>query len=125
MLMTRRGLRQLSPFGGLLLCFAVSALAQNSNSSDIRGTVTDPTGATIPGVSVTLLNTNTGVTKSLTTNSAGLYDAVSVLPGSYSITFVKEGFQKVVRSGINLQVGSISVDTQLTVGATQQQVEVS
>src|SRR5712672_1472220 len=63
----------------LFSCMAGLGLAQNTNSGDIRGTVTDPTGAVIPGASVTLLNTDTGVSKSLTTNQAGLYDAVSIL----------------------------------------------
>src|SRR5258708_7880067 len=53
------------------------ALAQNTNSGDIRGSVTDATGALVPGVTVTIVNTNTGVAKELVTNAAGLYDAVS------------------------------------------------
>jgi hypothetical protein len=100
-------------------------LAQNTNSGDIRGTVSDATGAVIPDATVTLLNTNTGVTKELTTNSSGLYDAVSILPGDYTITFFKDGFQRVVRTGVALQVGQISVDATLSVGSTQQQIEVS
>lgn len=91
----------------VLLWTAGTGLAQNTNSGDIRGTVTDATGAVVPGVAVTLLNTDTGVTKDLVTNSAGLYDAVSILPGHYTITFAKEGFDKLVRSGINLEVGAI------------------
>ncbi len=108
-----------------LLWTAGSGLAQNTNSGDIRGTVTDASGAVVPGVAVTLLNTDTGVTKDLVTNSAGLYDAVSILPGHYTITFAKEGFGKLVRSGINLEVGQISVDGQLNVGGTTQQVQVT
>ena len=69
-------------------------LAQNTNSGDIRGTVTDASGAVIPGVAVTLLNTNTGVSKELVTNSAGLYDAVSILPGQYTITFPRRVSRK-------------------------------
>ena len=109
----------------LLTCLSIPGLAQNTNSGDIRGTVTDATGATIPGVTVTLLNVDTGVTKQLVTNSAGLYDAVSILPGHYRITFEKSGFGKVVRDGIDLTVGEISVDAQLTVGPTQQTVQVT
>ena len=101
------------------------ALAQNTNSSEIRGHVTDPTGATVPGVTVTILNTDTGVSKEVTTNDAGIYDAVSILPGHYQLTLTKPGFEKVVRSGIELTVGTASVDAQLTVGGTQQAVEVT
>src|SRR5712671_1574476 len=99
----------------LFFYIAGSGLAQNTNSGDFRGTVTDSTGAVIPGVKVTILNTQTGVTKELTTNSAGIYDAVSILPGTYRLTFTKEGFEKLVRDGINLEVGALTVDAQLTV----------
>ncbi len=109
----------------LIILLSGSTFAQNTNSGDIRGTVTDPSGAVVPGAVVTLLNTDTGVVKELVTNSSGLYDAVSILPGNYTITFSKEGFEKTVRSGIALQVGEISVDAQLSVGATQQAVEVT
>ncbi len=107
----------------VLLCAA--AFAQNTNSGEIRGTVTDPSGATVPGVSVTILNTDTGVAKDLTTNDAGIYDAVSVLPGNYQLTFTKPGFEKFVRSGVNLTVGTTTVDAQLTVGGTQAEVQVT
>jgi Carboxypeptidase regulatory-like domain len=109
----------------LSLSAAISGLAQNTNSGDIRGIVTDATGAVMPGTTVTLLNTDTGVLRQLNTNAAGLYDAVSILPGQYRITFEKQGFQKVVRDGIVLSVGAISVDAQLSVGTAQQQVVVT
>jgi hypothetical protein len=107
------------------LCIAVAGFAQSTNSADLRGTVTDSTGALIPGAKVTLLNTETGVTTDLTTNNSGIYDAVSVRPGKYRITFTKEGFGKLVRDGITLDVGVLSVDAQLTVGASQQTVDVT
>lgn len=108
-----------------VLTLAGSAWAQNTNSGDIRGTVTDQTGAVIPGVKVMILNTDTGMEKELITNDAGIYDAVSILPGNYKLTFSKEGFQVLVRDGITLQVGLLTVDAQLVVGATTQQVEVT
>ena len=106
----------------LVLCLAGTSLAQSTNSADIRGTVTDGTGAIIPGAKVTILNVDTGVTKELVTNEAGIYDAVSVLPGRYKLTFEKEGFGSLVRNGINLSVGVMSLDAQLAVGTAQQQI---
>ncbi len=108
----------------VFLCVAGAGFAQSTNSSDLRGTVTDPTGATIPGVKVTVLNLDTGIVTNLTTNDAGLYDAVSIRPGKYQVTFSKEGFNKLVRDAITLDVGVLSIDAQLTVGAAQQQIEV-
>lgn len=118
-------------FPRVLLLTSLLALApqagftQNTNSSEVRGTVTDPSGAVVPGVTVTVLNTDTGVSKDVTTNDAGIYDAVSILPGRYELTFSKPGFEKLLRKGIDLNVGLSTVDAQLTVGAAQQEVSVT
>lgn len=109
----------------LLCCVASLGLAQNAGSGDIRGTVTDPTGAVIPGARVTLVETNTGVAKQLTTNDAGLYDAVSVLTGTYRVTFSKQGFGDFVRDGVAVDVGVTTVNAQLAVGTAAQSVEVT
>jgi Carboxypeptidase regulatory-like domain len=109
----------------LAVCGAYLGFAQNTNSGDIRGTVTDQSGAVIPGATVTLTNTDTGSIKVYTTNDAGIYDTSSILPGNYKITFSKEGFEKFVRSSIALQVGIITVNGTLTVGATSQEVVVT
>lgn len=104
---------------------AAAGFAQSTNSSDLRGTVTDSTGAIIPGVKVTILNTETGVTTELATNGSGIYDAVSIRTGTYRVTFSKEGFATLVRDGITLDVGVLSLDAQLTVGTAQQAIEVT
>src|ERR1700674_709876 len=109
----------------LSLCMAVAGFAQSTNSSDLRGTVTDSSGAVIPGATVTIVNTETGVTTNLTTNDAGIYDSVSIRPGKYRIPFSKEGFGKLVRDGVTIDVGVLSIDAQLTVGTGMQQIEVT
>ena len=110
----------------LLVLSAGLCFGQNTNSGDLRGVVTDATGAVVPGVTITILNVETGVVRTLTTNQSGLYDAVSILPGNYRLTFSKEGFDKLVRDGITLQVGApLTVDAQLTVGTAQQQISVT
>ncbi|MGC2325551.1 MAG: TonB-dependent receptor, partial [Candidatus Sulfotelmatobacter sp.] len=109
-----------------LLVFGSGAgFAQSTNSGDIRGTVSDPTGALIPGVTVTVLNVDTGVTKDYPTNQDGLYDTSSIVTGSYRLTFSKEGFERLVRGPISLQVGFTTVNAQLRVGAATQSVEVT
>src|SRR5580692_9778297 len=100
----------------VFMCMAVTGFAQSTNSSDLRGTVTDSTGAVIPGATVTITNTETGVVTLLSTNAAGIYDSVSIRPGKYQVTFSKEGFGKLVRDGVTLDVGVLSLDAQLTVG---------
>ncbi|HEY5214433.1 MAG TPA: TonB-dependent receptor [Acidobacteriaceae bacterium] len=102
-----------------------SAYAQSTNSGDIRGTVTDSTGALLPGVTVTVTNNNTGVTKTLVTNDAGLYDTSSIVVGNYKLTFEKTGFAKFERSSVTLQVGTSTVNAALKVGSTTQEVVVN
>ena len=107
------------------LCMAIAGFAQSTNSGDLRGIVTDSTGAVIPGATVTIVNTETGVTTVLTTNNSGIYDSVSIRPGKYNLSFTRPGFGKLVRDGVTVDVGVLSIDAVLTVGATQQQIEVT
>jgi hypothetical protein len=109
-----------------ILWLAGLGLAQNTNSGEIRGTVSDPSGASIPGAKVTVLNIDTGVSLDYYTNAAGLYDTVSILPGRYRITVSKEGFSTLVRDGITLEVGSpLLVDARLNIGTSTEQVQVA
>ncbi len=110
---------------GLLLCVAGVGRAQNSNSGDIRGTVTDSSGALMPGVDVTVTNTDTGVVNHYVTNRDGLYDTNSILPGNYTLEFSKQGFEKLKRESVPLQVGIVTIDATLNVGSATQEVEVN
>jgi len=107
------------------LCVAGISSAQSTNSGDIRGTVTDATGAVIPGTTVTVLNVDTGVSKEYTTNNDGLYDTSSIVAGNYKVTFTRDGFDALVRGPITLQVGFTTVNAQLKVGSANQQVIVN
>jgi len=109
----------------LLMCTVGLILAQNTNSGDIRGTVTDSSGAVVPGVAVTVTNLDTSVTKQLVTNNDGIYDTASILPGKYQVSFVRDGFDKLVRGPITVSVGIITVNAELRIGSTSQQVTVT
>ena len=108
-----------------LLVSTVVALGQATNSGDIRGVVTDASGALVPGVTVTVTNVNTGITKVLTTNRDGLYDTSSIVAGTYSVSFEKEGFKKFQRASITLEVGISTVNAKLEVGAVSENVVVT
>lgn len=99
--------------------------AQNTNSGDIRGTVTDPSGAVIPDVTVTILDVDKGVTRTYKTDSAGLYDTGSIVPDHYKITFSRDGFETLVRGPITLDVGIQGINAELKVGSSHQEVEVT
>src|ERR1700679_3471197 len=100
----------------LLVYGSVACIAQNTSAGDIRGIVTDSVGAVIPDVTVTVVNVNTGVSKDYFTNHAGFYDTSSLEAGSYKLTFIKEGFEELVRGPVTIQVGFTTVSAQLKVG---------
>src|SRR5262249_2503363 len=90
----------------ILICLAVAVtrigFGQNTNSADIRGTVTDASGAVVDGATVMVTNNDTGVVTKFITNNQGLYDTNSILPGNYTLTFSKEGFGTLKRGPIPL-----------------------
>src|SRR5580698_1796205 len=108
-----------------LLFLSRPALSQNRSSGEFRGTVTDSTGAILPGVTVTLVDINTGVKSVFTTNGDGIYDSVSTRTGSYNVSFEKSGFKKLVRGPIVLQVDTITEDAVMQVGAVTEEVRVN
>src|SRR5579875_3925306 len=77
-----------------LMLSASSACAQSSVSGSISGTVTDSTGALVPGATVTITNTDRGeVMRVLKTNNAGFYTATSLPLGTYKVTIADAGFR--------------------------------
>lgn len=109
----------------ILGCLQVTAKAQNTSTGEIRGTVTDSSGAVIPRAEVTVTNLETGVVTHFMTNSAGLYDTVSTPAGSYRINFSKQGFKQLQRGPITLTVRTITVNAALAIGSVQQKVVVT
>ena len=106
--------------------FAVSLTGFAQDTAQIVGTVSDTTGAVIPGAKVTVANPQKGYTRDLVSNAAGAYSASALPIGSYVVTAEAQGFEKLVRSGITLEVGQIQrVDLQLTLGQVTQEVTVT
>ncbi len=91
----------------LIAIVPFSAFAQSSNGS-ISGTVTDASGGALPGVTITALNTATGLSRTAVTNSAGHYDIPLLPPGVYSVSSELSGFQPVKYDRIVVNVGSDS-----------------
>ena len=109
----------------MLIVGSGASLAQSVNSGDIRGTVTDSTGAVIPQVGVTVLNVDTGVSKEFFTNPQGIYDTSSLVTGNYKVTFKREGFEELERGPITLEVGFTTINAQLKVGSATTVVSVT
>ncbi len=113
---------------GLLVPFLFVGLlwAQQTDRGTITGTVTDESGAVVPGVAVTAVNTATGVATSATTNDVGLYTILNQPVGSYSVSFMKQGFKGLVRDGITVSVAQVvGLDAVLEVGAMSESVTVT
>ena len=125
-LCSRRFLAVLALAAFFLAITGVTAIAQTSGAGTINGTVTDAAQAAIPGASVTVTNTDTGVTHAYTTNSTGLYTAPFLLPGHYKVGATAPNFGKVEASNITLLVGqTLTIDLTLKVSSASTTVEVA
>ncbi len=94
--------------------------------SGILGTVTDSSGAIIPGAEVTVTNDATKVARTTSTTSAGTYRITDLLPGTYTVKIEKAGFAAFVRNGVYIDVGTIgTANASLNPGSAAQVVEVT
>ncbi|HEX4486609.1 MAG TPA: TonB-dependent receptor, partial [Terriglobales bacterium] len=109
----------------LIAAVGLGVRAQTTTSASIQGTVTDPSGAAIAGAAVTVTNKGTGVSQNTVSDSQGRYQFAQLILGTYDLDATKDGFQKVVKTGIRLAVGTASVvDVALPVGQSVQTVTV-
>src|SRR5712691_3049127 len=103
----------------------IARLHAQGASASLQGTVTDASGAAVPGASVQAKNTGTGATQTATSDNAGRFNIPDLGVGSYEVQASKTGFSTVVHTGITLTVGTQSVvDFSLPVGQQQQTVTV-
>ncbi|MCU0245264.1 MAG: TonB-dependent receptor [Bryobacter sp.] len=113
----------------IALCLFLAAalpLAAQQGRGSISGTVTDASGAAVPGADVRILNTGTNALTAAVSNEEGYFTAPALPVGSYSVTVEKQGFKKFNRTGITLQVDQrIALTLQLEVGATSEAIEVT
>ncbi len=109
----------------LLLLSASAAFSQSTGAASIVGTVTDSTGAVVPGVKVSVRNLGTQFVSAGQTNSAGAYYIPSLASGSYEVVVEAAGFKKFVQSGLILRINeSPRIDVQLEIGNVTESVKV-
>ena len=109
----------------LAALFSVGAWSQTQLAT-VSGTITDPSGAVVPGVSVTIVSQGTGLKRSALTDTAGEYRFAGLPTGSYSLRLAKPGFQSQVREGVELtSAAEVMINSQLAIGDLSQQTTVS
>ncbi len=108
-----------------LFFFASLAAAQGTDAL-LTGNVLDSTGALVADAKVTALGIDTGVSKTVMSNSSGAYTFVSLLPGDYRITVERAGFKKYVMDRLTLRVGDkVEQNLQIEVGAVTDTIQVA
>jgi hypothetical protein len=109
-----------------LLLVPSSFLAAQTVDTSILGSVLDPQGSVVPGATVVIHADATGQEKTVKTSGDGEYRVQFLVPGTYTVTVTASGFAPAARTGIQLALSQqIHLDVALTMGSTQQSVEVS
>ncbi len=118
----RYSLRTVGLFAAMFVLFAVHSFAQEAT---IVGTITDPSGAAVPNVSITVTAVDTGLSRTLSTSSDGQYVAPDLHIGRYTVRATASGFKVAEQKDIVLAVGDRTrIDIKLTVGSASEQVTV-
>jgi Carboxypeptidase regulatory-like domain len=111
----------------LSLSLAAPALAQSQAANGaIEGTITDTSGGVLPGVSVTVTSTDTGLARTVVTNEKGLYRAPLLPLGQYRVDAELQGFKKFEQTGVQVSVGAtVTINAQMSVGTVSETITVS
>ncbi|HYR84365.1 MAG TPA: TonB-dependent receptor [Terriglobia bacterium] len=110
---------------GMLFCVLCSTALWAQDTAQINGTVTDATGAILPGVEVTATQTATGLARSVVTNETGAYALTNLPIGPYRLEAVLPGFRTFSQTGIVLQVSTNPViNISLQIGQVSETIEV-
>jgi len=106
--------------------FSTPLLHAQASGGSVAGTVVDPSGGQVPGATVDIHNTATGVTQTTTTNNTGFYEFPSLLPGRYTETVHASGFSNRTTGTFEVSTGQRqNIQVQLSVGSVSETVDVS
>src|SRR5262249_3871986 len=108
----------------LLLC-SVALIYAQTQTSTVRGVVSDPSGAVAPNAVITLTNVDQNRSWRVNTNAEGEYLFVQIPPGNYSLAVIASGFKKYERTRMVLEVAQVSaLDISLDIGTASETIEV-
>lgn len=110
----------------LLLLVLASLLSFSQTGSQITGTITDKSGASVAGVKVVATNLETGVARESMSGDGGAYTIPALAPGRYALSATKDGFKTIKQENLTLEVNAVlRLDVQLELGAVSESVTVS
>jgi hypothetical protein len=113
-------------FFALLLVLRASDAHAQFDTASLVGTIHDASGAVVPDATVTLTNTDTGLSQTRMTTAAGLYEFITLRPGTYLVTAEKAGFALALVDRVQVTVGSRTrADLTMTVGQVTEKVQVT
>lgn len=108
----------------VFLSLAGWASAQVGEQGSLTGTVTDPQGGVVPGVTVSALNATTNVARSGVTTESGVYLVAGLAPGTYKVTFTISSFRPVARE-VEVRTGErLRIDIKLEIGGLSDEIKV-
>ena len=120
--------KMLGPFGSMLIvvgCLASTVFAQGGNAV-INGTVFDQAKSVLPGVTVTVTNEATGISREAVSGPQGHFVVPTLLPGTYTIRTTLTGFQGQAREGMVVRIGQeLTIDLTMSVAGVAEQIVVS
>jgi len=110
----------------VVACLIPAGVAAQAVTGTILGLITDASGAVMPGATVTMTNTGTGLQRVVVTDTNGEYTAPSLPTGTYSVKAELSGFKTVTRPDIPLGVDQrVRIDVKLEVGAVEESITVT
>ena len=113
-------------FAFALAFVALPALTQNTTTGQIRGTITDPSGAGIPGAEIAARDNSTGIVRSVRSTANGDYTVLDLQSGQYQLTVAIAGFEKAVVGNVVVDTGRVTNQpVQMVIGSVTNVVEIS
>jgi hypothetical protein len=109
----------------VLAGLSITVSAWSQATAELNGRVTDESGGVLPGVTVTVTQTDTGFTRSVVTEANGIYTVSNLPTGPYRLEVALQGFRTYVQTGIVLQVAATpTINVELSVGSLEETVSV-
>jgi len=107
---------------GIVFCFSTTSYAQGTNLGTIRGTITDANGAVLPNAAIRITDQATGISRDMTTNGEGNFEAVALKPGTYKVTVSANGFKTTSMDAVVAGSDTVRADLKMEVGAQTENV---